>query len=350
MAKGLDCGTSYYIAATEDAIKKQRNAFLTVEGDSKTVKRMLKRQRIPFVEKAGKVHIVGQHAFNYAQIFSQSELRRPMKSGLLNPAEKDALPVLSAIVSELLGKAKDNEVCVYCVPSAPIDQDRRVDYHEDVLKNIISGYGYNVKVIEEAVAIGYEGLVDNDLTGIAISMGAGMCNIAVMYSGMTALSFSVMRGGDWVDQNVAADTGFPVAKVTAIKEDSKLLDLSNSAINNIYEEESAEANVLTAIRSYYGALINYLLTNLKHQFENAEKVPQFKDAVPIVVGGGTSLVKGFMEVFMEQFNQDEFPIPISEVKLIEDAHTAVSRGCLSEAQLIEEEEDEANEESSEGTD
>ena len=84
MAKGLDCGTSYYIAATEDSIKKQRNAFLTVEGDSKTVKRMLKRQRIPYVEKGGKVHIVGQHAFNYAQIFAQSELRRPMKSGLLN--------------------------------------------------------------------------------------------------------------------------------------------------------------------------------------------------------------------------------------------------------------------------
>ena len=32
MAKGLDCGTSFYIAATEDTIKKQRNAFLTVDG------------------------------------------------------------------------------------------------------------------------------------------------------------------------------------------------------------------------------------------------------------------------------------------------------------------------------
>ena len=72
MAKGLDCGTSYYISATDKSIKKQRNAFLTVEGDSLTVKRMLKRQYIPFVEEAGKVHIVGQHAFNYAQIFSQS--------------------------------------------------------------------------------------------------------------------------------------------------------------------------------------------------------------------------------------------------------------------------------------
>ena len=84
MAKGLDCGTSFYIAATEDTIKKQRNAFLTVDGEVNQVKRMLKRQGIPFVEKAGKVHIVGQHAFNYAQIFSTAELKRPMKSGLLN--------------------------------------------------------------------------------------------------------------------------------------------------------------------------------------------------------------------------------------------------------------------------
>ena len=98
MAKGLDCGTSYYIAATEDAIKKQRNVFLTVDGDANQVKRMLKRQKIPFVEKAGKVHIVGQHAFNYAQIFATTELRRPMAQGMLNPKEKDSLPILNAII------------------------------------------------------------------------------------------------------------------------------------------------------------------------------------------------------------------------------------------------------------
>ena len=44
MAKGLDCGTSFYIAATEDTVKKQRNAFLTVDGEVKQVKLMLKRQ------------------------------------------------------------------------------------------------------------------------------------------------------------------------------------------------------------------------------------------------------------------------------------------------------------------
>ena len=339
MAKGLDCGTSFYIAATEDSIKKQRNAFLTVDGEVKQVKLMLKRQRIPFVEKAGKVHIVGQHAFNYAQIFSTSELKRPMKSGLLNPTEKDALPVLNAIIGELLGEAKDGETCVYCIPSKPIDVQREVSYHEDVLRTIIEQYGYSVKKIEEAVAIGYEGLVDTQLTGVAISMGAGMCNIAVMYQGMTALSFSVSRGGDWIDENVSMDTGVSKAKVTSIKENSNTLDLSSANYQNIYEEDTDEANVLIAIRSYYGALVNYLLTNLKVQFEGVENVPNFPDPVPIVIGGGTSLVKGFLDVFNEQFDQNDFPIPISEIVHIEDAHTAVARGCLSEAQLIEEDEE-----------
>ena len=339
MAKGLDCGTSFYIAATEDKIKKQRNAFLTVDGEVSQVKRMLKRQGIPFVEKGNKIHIVGQHAFNYAQIFSTAELKRPMKSGLLNPTEKDSLPVLNAIIGELLGDATDKETCVYCVPSKPIDVQREVSYHEDVLRTIIEQYGYNVKKIEESVALGYEGLVDTQLTGIAISMGAGMCNIAVMYQGMTALSFSVSRGGDWVDDNVSMDTGVSKAKVTNIKESSDTLDLSKGVYQDIYEEGTDEANVLIAIRSYYGALINYLLTNLKVQFEGVENVPNFPDAVPIVIGGGTSLVKGFLDVFNEQFDQNEFPIPVSEIILIEDAHTAVARGCLSEAQLIEEDEE-----------
>lgn len=336
---GLDCGTSFYISATENSIKKQRNAFLTVDGDPNQVKRMLKRQKIPFVEKSGKVHIVGEHAFNYAQIFGAADLRRPMKSGLLNPLERDALPILNAIIGELLGgESKGGGIVTYCVPAAPIDQERRVDYHEDVLKTIIEGYGYKARAIEEAVALAYEGLVDDNLTGIAISMGAGMCNIAVMYAGMTALSFSVARGGDWIDENVANDTGVSKAKVQHMKENSRLIDLNEGVMKDIYEESSEQSNVLHAIRSYYGVLINYLLTNLIHQFEGADKMPNFPESVPIIIGGGTCLINGFLDVFNEQFDQETFPIDIKEIKIIEDSHTAVSRGCLSEAMLISEEE------------
>ena len=76
----------------------------------------------------------------------------------------------------------------------------------------------------------------------------------------------------------------------------------------------------------------------------AENMPNFPSDIPIVIGGGTSLVNGFIDVFKEQFDAANFPIPVSEIRIIEDAHTAVSRGCLSEAQLIEEDEEESQEE------
>ena len=38
-----------------------------------------------------------------------------MKSGLLNPGEKDALPVLNAIIGELLGDAGGKrDLCLLC--------------------------------------------------------------------------------------------------------------------------------------------------------------------------------------------------------------------------------------------
>ena len=58
MAKGLDCGTSYYITATENSIKKQRNVFLTVDGDE------MKEQKRRFADVGGVVgiHSLGQIA------------------------------------------------------------------------------------------------------------------------------------------------------------------------------------------------------------------------------------------------------------------------------------------------
>lgn len=334
MAIGLDCGTSFYISARKELVKKQRNAFLTLDGEPGVVKRMLSRKNIPYVERNNKVHIVGQYAFDYAQIFSGSDLKRPMKDGLLNPRERDALPVLKAIISELLGTPEqENELCVYCVPSKPIDRESFVNYHEDALSNIIESLGYKSRSIEESVALAYEGLADYDLTGVAISMGAGMCNLCVMYAGMPALTFAVTRGGDFIDEHVGLDTGISKAKAQYIKESSNI-DLHKSD-DGMYEDNLGESNVQSAIRSYYGVLIKYLLANLKKQFEAADSIPNFPEPVPLVIGGGTVLVKGFVDFFKSQLESVDLPIPISEVILVESSHTAVARGCLADA-VIEE--------------
>jgi hypothetical protein len=145
-----------------------------------------------------------------------------------------------------------------------------------------------------------------------------------MYAGMAVLTFSTSKAGDWIDENVARDTGTSKAKAQYIKEDG-----GYSLIGN--EERTSEQQ---AIKTYYEALIRYLLANIAKQFETTD-VPNFPRPVPIVIGGGTSMVKGFIEVFREQFKQKEFPINISEIRIVNEPLTAVARGCLIEAQLEE---------------
>jgi actin-like ATPase involved in cell morphogenesis len=317
--KGLDCGTGNFLAADNNGVNLQRNAFLTLDSETTNVKQ-LKLMHVPFIQAGKRLHIVGKKAYEYAQIFNNKELRRPMASGLLNPTEQDAFPILKEIIRELLGQGSG--VVVYSVPGKPIDKEQNIEYHEDVLKTIIHSLGYEAKSINEAVALAYVGLADDELTGISISLGAGMCNVAIMYAGMAVLTFSTSKAGDWIDENVARDTGTSRAKAQYIKEDG-----GYSLIGN--EERTSEQQ---AIKTYYEALIRYLLANIAKQFESTD-VPNFPKPVPIVLGGGTSMVKGFLEVFKEQFKQKEFPINISDIRIVKEPLTAVARGCLIEAQL-----------------
>ena len=340
--KGLDCGTGNYVAATKDDIKLQRNAFLTIDKNP-TTKKSLQRLQIPFVEINNSVHVVGRHAYEYAQIFGNAELRRPMSAGLLNPKEQDALPVLRLIIKDILGEpAQEDELVVYCVPGKPIDNEHFVDYHEDVLKQLIESLGYKARALNEAEALSFAGLADDNLTGIAISMGAGMCNICIMYAGMSALNFSVARGGDFVDENVARDCAITPAKAQYIKEHmSSGIDQTTQVVVKSGKAGIKEPPVLTreeqAIKTYYGVLIRYLLANIAKQFTESSDMPNFPNAVPIVVGGGTSMMPGFIDIFNEQFTEQDFPINISEIRQVDEPLTAVARGCFADALLEEEE-------------
>lgn len=321
MNKGLDAGTGNFLAADDNGINLQRNAFITLDSETTNV-RQLKLMKVPYIQAGKRLHIVGKKAYEYAQIFNTKELRRPMASGLLNPTEQDAFPILKEIIKELLGNPQHNSLVVYSIPGKPIDKEQNIEYHEDVLKSIIKSLGYEAKSLNEAVALAYVGLADDELTGISISLGAGMCNVSIMYQGMSALTFSTSKAGDWIDENVARDTGITKAKAQYLKEDG-----GYSLIGN--DERTMEQQ---AIKTYYEALIRYLLANIAKQFESTT-MPNFPKPVPIVLGGGTSMVKGFLEVFKEQFKQKEFPINISDIRIVKEPLTAVARGCLIEAQL-----------------
>jgi len=320
--KGLDCGTGNFVAAN-GGITLQRNAFITLDAETTNV-RQLKNMNVPYIQAGNRLHIVGRKAYEYAQIFNNKDLRRPMAQGMLSPTEQDALPILKEIIRELLGKSNEKDLVIYSVPGNPIDKEKSVEYHEDVLRTIIESLGYRARSLNEAVALAYIGLVDYELTGISISLGSGMCNVGIMYAGMSVLTFSTTKGGDWIDENVARDTGTSKAKAQYIKENGEYSIVGN-------KDRTMEQS---AIKTYYEALIRYLIANVAKQFESTD-TPNFPKPIPIVLGGGTSMVDGFLEVFEEQFTQKGFPIEISKIEIVDEPLTAVARGCLIEAELEE---------------
>ncbi|MEZ5987980.1 MAG: hypothetical protein R3F30_02410 [Planctomycetota bacterium] len=326
LGKGLDIGTANLAAAIQDPdggiqVTVERNAFLDIKADVYS-KNMLTKLKVPYVVHNGQMIVIGQAAFELANIFSR-ETRRPMKDGLISPNDADALPMIKLIIEKVLGNpAEAGENCYFSVPAESIDAENNIVYHQGLFEGMLRKMGYNAKAINEAHAVIFAELADSDFTGIGLSFGGGMVNACVAYKTIPCLSFSVARGGDWIDMNVAKVLGIKASKATHIKEQN--IDIRDPKNR---EEE--------AVAIYYRNLIHYLMENLKVRFEAGSDMPTFPEPVDIVCAGGTSLVGGFIEVFRDEFSKINFPIPIRDVRRADEALTSVAKGCLVAAAIGE---------------
>ena len=327
MSKGLDIGTGFIVGAKLDKESNTkftsiRDAFFEIE-DNPFRQKMLKQVKANYIAKDGKLLVIGDEAVEFANMFN-ANAQRPMHKGVISPKEKEAFPVIKTIIEKAIGKGKDKEKCYYSIPATPIDADFDIIYHENVFNKILSDLGYSPAPLNEAEAIAYSELLDDGLTGISISCGAGMVNISVGIMGVPAVQFSISRSGDWIDESVATALNLTASKVQTEKE--RGVDLLNP-----------DGQIQEAISIYYGNLIDYILKNIAARLSKSDDLPSFKEPVPIVVSGGTSLAGNFIGKFRESLEKYPLPVDISEVKHAEDPLTAVANGLLICASLDEEE-------------
>ena len=324
--KGLDVGTANLLSAAHatggnPTIKRERNMFLEIPSEFQKNKKMLTQLNVPYVSYKDRLFVLGDAAFNLANMFGK-EVRRPMSDGFLQAQEKDAIPMLRFMVERLLGApTSDQEPVYFCVPAESVDVDNDIIYHQGVIEGLLKKIGYAPHAINEAHAVVYSELADHDFTGIGISCGGGMFNVCVSYKTIPALTFSVARGGDWIDEHVAKVMGISRTRVIDIKETPGV---------NLMEPRSREEE---AIVLYYRNLIEYVLNNLGHRFSLVQDVPRFTDPVQIVVAGGSSMVGGFAEVFAEELRKVDLPLDVSGVRRAQEPLTSVVRGCLIAASL-----------------
>ena len=315
MAKGLDVGTMNIVCAEKRgdivSFTKQRNAFLEIEASDLT-KSMLDTAKVLYIEKDDKFYILGEDAFKFANVFRRP-VRRPMRFGIISPEEKESIPIIRLILERLLGRA-NNEILYASSPAEPIDRNVNVLYHKKTIEALVRRLGYETYVIDEGLAAIYSELGRYSFTGIGISVGAGLTNVTVAYFATPVISFSIARGGDWIDEQVAIATGSPKERVTAIKESSFSLDAD-------YELGSIEG----ALSIYYDALITYIIQNLKRKL--SEVTPPEAE-FPVAIVGGSTKPKGFLELFEKRLVEAKLPVDVTRIQKAKDPLYSVARGCL----------------------
>jgi actin-like ATPase involved in cell morphogenesis len=333
MSKGLDVGTSYIVLSQESnneiVYKDFRDAFYVIKPTTPVATKMIEKGlsgKVFIKDSDGSFILLGKDAIEKA-IERNDNAKRPMSKGVVSAKEKDAKRVLAFILKEVAGQASEpEEKLVFCVPAQPVDQedeDFDIGYHEDVVKSILSECGYDARAINEAEALCYSELGDDDYTGIGVSCGAGMTNVCVMLNGEPTVVFSTTKSGDWIDRMSAIATGEKDSVVQAEKENG-----------GFKIGEHTDNPILSAVSSYYDRLIDYTTKQLSFALSNHKLLPKFKNPLLVVVAGGTSQANGYIEIFAKKLLENGFPLEIREVKHASDPLHAVSKGCLIASKVL----------------
>lgn len=326
MVAGLDVGTAFCVCARKTKegklkFKKERTSFYQIEQGDFT-KSLLNNSKVNYIEKGKDLYVLGDEALRFANLFHK-EASRPLAQGMLSPREKESVPMLRVLLEEIAGEPKEpNEKIYFSVPANPVDAVKNNIYHEKVIEEILKNKGYDPKAMNEALAIVYSELADNKFSGIAMSFGAGMVNVCLSYLSVPIVSFSTAKSGDWIDEMSAQAQGETSSKMQELKE--KELDLSI---------DQAET-LLKTLSIHYDALIDYTLKHFVAEFKKSKNLPDIKgEGLPIVISGGTSMPKGFVERFKKRLDNMDFPIKVSEVRQAAEPLYSVAKGLLVAAEV-----------------
>jgi hypothetical protein len=333
-AMALDPGTMFFQTATigEDdktGIKTIRNAFVEMM-ETDDIEDILKQNNWQYVKDGSKYYVIGEDSLRVAKMFpGKVELRRPMKDGVLNKDEDKKMLILAKLIESTIGKApnKSSVVCA-CISSPSVDGSHDNTFHRSRLEGMLKNLGWNVKIIEEGLAIILSERpvvkepdgTESPYSGIAISFGSGRVNCVLAYKGIQIVGLSVVRAGDWLDEKVSEQTGVPIAQVISKKE--KLLDFTKLDYND---------DVLFALDAYYSAMIEHVFHQFARKFNEVKS--QFEAPLDIVVAGGTAMPKGFIIKLEEVVRQMDLPFKIKDIKISQDPRNSVVKGCLTQAIL-----------------
>jgi hypothetical protein len=291
------------------------NAFVNIPY-SKITENVLQKADIPHTVENSQIVVQGNESERFADLL-QVETRRPMSRGILNPTEPESLTRIAKMVATLGGEArsKGQKVC-FSVPAAPLGEDENLTYHEASLRQILTDLGYEVKSINEGLAVVYAEMESTNFTGIGITCGGGLSNVCLAYLSVPVVSFAVPKAGDFIDSSAASVTGELATSIRMVKE-------ASFHFNGHYSDK-----IQQVLSVYYDDMIQSIVNALNEAFSKATRMPKLGRPIPLVLSGGSAMPPGFRDRFEKVLRASGFPLPLSEIRIAEQPLYATAKGAL----------------------
>lgn len=284
---GLDVGTMNLVAAfrnNKDIVTKTlRNVFLEIDSESVNDADL---SEINHVVLDDTTYILADDAFVNANIFNKS-ISRPMKKGVISLSEIDSVDIMAIMIKSLIGKGNKGDICCYSIPASDSYNDSDITYHENTFKRIVKKLGYKPVSLNEASAIIYSECKDSNFSGLAISCGAGMVNVALVYKANPICAFSIKKSGDWIDESSAQYLKVHNNKITKVKESSDFSLLDQSINLPPGKKGKKEKRVREIIADYYFDMIDAVTEEIEDKMSDLEV--DLPESIPIIISGGTTL-------------------------------------------------------------
>jgi len=315
---GLDVGTSRIVTARQNnneiKYETQLNAFVAIPYSRMTVN-VLQKENVPHAVNGEEILVHGNESERFADLLNK-DVRRTMARGVLNAEEPENVRLIRQITESLLGEPKKGQKVYFTVPAPLLGSEEDLTYHEATLRQVLTERGYEVKSVNEGLAVVYAELDSSNYTGIGISCGGGLCNVCFSYLSVPILSFSIPKAGDFIDASAASVTGERPNRIRILKEQSFY-------INGHFENKLQQV-----LSVYYDDMIQSLVAGLRNAFQTARNLPKISRPIPLVLSGGTAMPKGFRDRFQSVLKASDFPVELSEIRMAVDPLTTTAKGAL----------------------
>jgi hypothetical protein len=348
-AIGIDIGTKNIVVSFRHNNKlvflKEINGYYLIPRPSKFVENMLDdpnkirsdgtKRPAKWIRLEGQdgIYVLGKDAEELAYAHNDT-LLRPMAEGGV-AADEAALMVLSSIVQGLLSMSEHDagefeseiKLC-YCTTAKALNRGINIDYHQQVVDLIISGYETESVITTTSIKESHALVLKetSDATGIGISWGAGTVTVSYVLWGNEIYSFSWVGAGDWIDTEVAKRHGYDpdsprkrsAETPTTVCRAKEKIDLTKTYTSRL------ELDIIL----HYRILIQNVIRGIVQGFIDHETSARIDKPIDVFMAGGTSSPEGFERLVAELFQEEKPPFEINKIKRCKEPLFAVAEGCL----------------------